>query len=346
MISIECFKGLPIQYESFLIQKYDSFVTTCRYIEIYYNTYNIHYMLVKDSNNLVDLLVFGNKGNAAVCFNSISHIDKDIMDSGLRLLFEVYPTVQRVEIMASYARYNFRKSYVISQSNDYIIDLPSTMDEYISRLGQSTRKNIRNLSSKFSRDYPEARHITLFGEDIRKEIVSEIIALNINRMKSKGIMPGRSESDIVNTYLFSKHYGCVSYIEVNGTIVAGNISFLIGNRIFASVIAHDNNFSKYNVGRICQLNIIQTAIDKKMSTFHFLWGDNEYKKRLLGEPRALYSYCVHRNYYNDYILRKMNALMYLIMIRIRHSKYSKPFKEAIKNYRKNKWKESLPTFES
>ncbi|HLP04294.1 MAG TPA: GNAT family N-acetyltransferase [Paludibacter sp.] len=340
MFTIEYSKGLPVGYESFLIQKYDSYMTTCRYIEVYCSSYNPHYMLVKEQGELTDLLLFGDKGNEAICFNSNTAIDKKVMEECINELFKACPTVQRIGIVNSYAGYKFPRSYMVSQANDYIIELPRTLDEYTSQLGSSTRKNIRNAGSKFSRDYPRAKHVVLFGNEIGKDIIRRIIELNIERMKHKGIVPGKSEMDIELTFRLSQHYGCAAYIEIDGAIAAGNISYIMGKRIFSQVIAHDDNYSRYNLGTICQMDIIQLAIEKKLAALHLMWGDNEYKKRLRGKPQALHSYCVHRHY-NNYLVGRINALAYMVVIGIRHSKYSKPLKEAIKNYRKNKWKDEL-----
>lgn len=62
MISIECIKGLPLQYESFLRERYDSYITTYRYVEVYYPTCEVHYMLVYEGGILIDLLISGNGG--------------------------------------------------------------------------------------------------------------------------------------------------------------------------------------------------------------------------------------------------------------------------------------------
>lgn len=79
MILIECIEGLPFKYEPFLLTKYDSYITTCRYLEIHYSTYDINYMLVYEDNVLIDLLIFGNSGNTSQCFNSLVWLSKKML---------------------------------------------------------------------------------------------------------------------------------------------------------------------------------------------------------------------------------------------------------------------------
>ena len=335
MISIECFKGLPIEYESFLIEKYDSFITTCRYIEVYYPTYDINYMLVYKNNNLIEILVFGNKGNASTCFNSLVDIEQNIVTEFTQKIFEIYPFIKKIEIVASYKNYFLNKSFLIYKSDDHILDLPSTIDEYYMGLGRSTRDNIRKYKVRLLRDYPQVKYVYKFGVEIEKYIIDKIIQLHYDRMKRKGIIYKIDNTRNNNYYKYSQHYGCVTYLEIDGVIVAGCISTVLNKGIFAHVIAHDNNFSKYNVGEVCMFYLIQTSIEKRMKIFHFLWGENEYKKRFMAKPHLLFSYYIYRTYSLNYVYDKVKITFTNILISFQHSKFSKPLRNAIKFYRKS-----------
>jgi len=336
MISIECFKGLPIEYESFLIEKYDSFITTCRYIEVYYPTYDINYMLVYENSNLSELLIFGNRGNKATCFNSLVSIDQNIVTEFQKNIFEKYPFIKKIEIVASYKNYFLNKSFLINKNDDQILNLPSTIDDFYLKLGYHTRKNIKNRRVKLLIDYPKVKFITKFGVDIEESIVDKIIQLNCDIMKQKGIIPGIDNTYKNNIYKYSQHYGCVTYIEIDGVIVAGCISTVLNKGVFAHVLAHDNNFSKYHVGEACMFYLIQTSIEKGLSTFHFLWGENELKKRFMAKPNILYSYYIYKSNSFDYFYNRLKISYQNILANFKNSKFTKPIKKAIKYYRKKK----------
>lgn len=338
MISIECFKGLPTEYESFLIEKYNSFITTCRYIEVYYPTYEINYMLVYENNNIIELFVFGNIGNTSTCFNSLVSINQDLIIEFTKKIFEIYPSIQKIKILASYQKYIFNKSILFFKSDNHILNLPPTMDDYYLKLGSSTRQHIKNRKVRLLRDYQSVNFVTKFGAEIDEIIIDNIIQLNVDRMKHKGKIPGINQTYKNNIFKYSQHYGCVAYIEIDGKIVAGNISTILNNGIFGHVTAHDNNFSKYSVGEICAFYLIQTIIEKGLLTFHFLWGESDLKKRLLAKPHLLFSYLVYRAYSFDYVYRTVNVLFSNILIDFQHSKFSRPLKNAIKFYRKRDWK--------
>ena len=341
MISIKCCKGLPVEYESFLVKKYQSFMTTCRYIEIYYPTYDINYMLVYNDNNLIELLIFGISGDASTCFNSLVHIDKSIVKELATNTFEEYANIKKIIIDASFEEYALKKSILTSKFNDYIINLPPTMEDYYNELGRSTRQHAKNRKSRLLRDYPDVKFITKLGTEIEAEIVEKIIQLNIDRMKHKGKIPGRDNTDMINNFKYSQYYGSVTYIEINGVIVAGCISTVLNKSIYSHIIAHDDNFSKYSIGEVCALHLIQTSIEKGLFTLHSLWGESDLKKRLLAKPHPLFSYLIYRNYTHKYVIDKGKALVSMTSSNIRRSKYSKPFRDAIKNYRKKKMNKQL-----
>ena len=71
MITIQYFNGLPLEYESFLIEKYKSFFTTCRYLEIYQPGDEINYVLISENGSLIEVLIFEMKGDTITCLNKL-----------------------------------------------------------------------------------------------------------------------------------------------------------------------------------------------------------------------------------------------------------------------------------
>lgn len=340
MITIECFKGLPIEHEPFLINKYNSFITTCRYIEIYHSaSFDINYMLVKEEDALIEVLVYGNNGAVSRCFNSLVDIDQSIIDEFTKKLFEIHPTIQKIKIVSTYKEYTSPKSILYSKSDDHILNLPSTMDDYYMKLGSSTRQHIKNRKVRLLRDYKNVNFVVKFGSDIEEHTVDKIIQMNIERMKHKGKTPGLDDTHKNGIYKYSQHYGCVAYIEVDGLIVAGSINTILNKELFGHITSHDNNYSKYNVGELCAFYLIQTSIEKGLTTFHFLWGASDLKRRLLAKPRLLFSYFIYRSYSFDYLFFKANELFLHIFIGFKRSRISNPIRNLITFYRKKKWKE-------
>jgi len=341
MISIECIKGLPLQYESFLKEKYDSYITTCRYIEVYYPTYDIHHMLVYEDETLIDLLIFGNGQAISKCFNSLVVIGQNVIDACIEKVFEIYPTIKKVTIDASYNCYTLRRSVLSFLSDNHILELPASMDEYYSTLGSSTRQTIKNRRVRLMRDYPEAKFVAKFGPEIDEVIVDKIIQLNIERLKFKGRIPRIDNVYKDNLYKYSQYYGFAVYLEINGEIVAGNISTILNKGVFGRITAYNNSYSKYNVGELCAFYAIQMSIERGLKTFHFLWGESDLKKRLLAKPHVLFSYIVYRTYSIDLIVSSLKAFCLRLLVNIRKSKYSKPVINVIKYYHRRRYRQQL-----
>ena len=338
MYLFEFCQGLPLEHESFLLEKYDSFITTCRYIEIYYPTYDVNYFLVYENSSLIDLFVFGNNGSTSQIFNSLVEIKEDLIVELIRNIFERFPIIQKVFIDASYTGYILKNSVPLCQSDDYVLNLPLTMDDYYSELGYHTRKNIKNRKVRLQKDFPTVNCVTKYGHEIEKPIIEKIIHLNCDRLKHKGIKPDLCDTYIDNIYKYSLSYGCVSYLEIDGMIVAGCISTIANKGIFIHVIGFDNNYAKNNVGEICVFQLVQTSIEKGLTTIHFLWGETELKKRLLAKPHLLFSYLIFRTHSIDYIITKFKTMCLHAFIHIKQSKYSLPFRQLIKFIEKKIYK--------
>jgi hypothetical protein len=334
MISIECFNGLPIEYESFLMEKYGSFITTCRYIEIYYASYDNNYMLVYNNGILSELLIFGIKGNTCICFNSLVSLDQNILSEFIKKIFEEYPAIKKIKIDASCKNYDLNKSVLFFKSDDQILNLPSTLDDYYLELGTKTRKHIKARNVKLINEFKNVSFVVKYGGEIEKNVIDKIIQFNRDRMKHKGKVSGIGEIYKTNIYNYSQHYGCVAYLELDGSMVAGCIATIVNKKIYLHVIAHDENFSRYNVGEVCVFNLIHISIDKGLSTFHFLWGQSELKRRFLAKSHILFSYFIYRRYSLDYFICKLKINMLEFLNRFKQSKVSTPIRNGIINFRK------------
>ncbi len=341
MLKVEYYKELPTEYEPFLVERYDSFLTNCRYIEIYTPNYDLNFMCVYQDDKLIDLLIFGNQGDTSTCLNSLVDIDQEIVSACSNKIFEIYPFIKKIVIAASYKNYLLKKSFLFDTTNDFIIRLPHTMDEYFKKLGTKTRQHLKNYKSRLLREIPSVKFVTKYKDEIEEGMIHKIIEMNISRMIQKGIVPAKEIEEKNNFYRYSLHYGCVAYIEIDGEIVAGCISTILNKRIFLQVISHDSRYSKYNVGQLCAVYLIQTAIEKGLLSFHFLWGENDYKKRLSAIPHIMFSYCIYRKYSLEFYYQKVKSRIFRFLIDFRLSKYSKPIRYAIKYYRRKKWSKQL-----
>lgn len=334
MISMECFHGLPLVHESFLVKKYCSYMTSLLYVKIYYPLHYIHYITVYKNSELIELFLFGNKGNTSFCFNSLVSVEQDMINLYSAEIFKNFPEIQKIIISASYKSYSISRSILLSEFNDHIIQLPESIDDYYLTLGKKTRQHLKNYKSKLLRTFTKVKFVTKYKGDIDEAIIEKIVQLSFDRMTAKGIAPGKTQADTKNFFQYCQSYGCVAYIEVDGVVAAGSISYMVGDRIFLYMISHDNSFSKYNLGQVCVLYAIQTAIENRMSTLHLLWGDNEYKARFAGKPNILHTYAIYRSSSLSFMVDNFKAKFNRTLNATKQSKYAKPLRNFVKNYRR------------
>jgi len=336
-------KGLPFEYESFLVEKYNSYITTCRYVEVYYPTYDINYMLVYENENLIEILMYGNSGDTTRCFNALVGMDLNIIDEFTKKIFEIHSAIKKIIIDASFKKYLFKKSILYFTSDDHILQLPLSMEEYYKQLSASTRQTIKNRKVRLLRDYSNVKFVTKYGAEINEVVIDKIMQLDFNKLKYKGVIHG---SDIANKnthvknnlFKFTRQYGCVAYIEIDGVIVAGSINTIVNKSLFGHVTAYDSNYYKYNIGEICAFYLLQTCIENGLLIFHFLWGQSDLKKRMQAKPYLLFSYLIYRSYSIDYLFSYIKVLSSKLIINVKHSEFLKPLKVAIKFFYSRDWK--------
>ena len=211
MVSAECFKGLPFEYESFLVEKYDSCVTTCRYIAIFHATRNHHYMLIQEKDNLLDVIIYDSREDTVTCLNSLSYLKQDTIDVFTNHIFNNYPNIKTIEFPSSYSNLLAEKSILALRSDDFIISLPPSLDDYFKQLGSSTRANVRKHKNKFLKENPQANFVTKTGNEIDRNLIDKIISLNFNRIISKGQVPN------VNSRITSYNVCYTKLLRTSGT---------------------------------------------------------------------------------------------------------------------------------
>ncbi len=84
---------------------------------------------------------------------------------------------------------------------------------------------------------------------------------------------------------------------------------------------------------MCFMYIIETSINKGLKTFHFLWGETEYKRRLLAKPHSLYFYSVYRSYSINYFLDKTKSILENKLRHFEQSEFTRPIRNLIKSIR-------------
>jgi CelD/BcsL family acetyltransferase involved in cellulose biosynthesis len=169
------------------------------------------------------------------------------------------------------------------------------MVEYRAMLGKRTKANMSNYSNKLRREFSDFSFTVATGEGIDPSVIREIVAMNRSRMREKKTTSAIDSNLEHNIVEFSRKYGIVGTVRLNGRIAAGTICYRVGDHCYADVIAHDSAYNKYSIGQVCIYLMIQSLIARGIHAFHMAGGECEYKSRLLGVNNDIYFVSIFRS---------------------------------------------------
>lgn len=126
------------------------------------------------------------------------------------------------------------------------------------------------------------------------EVVHQIAEMNRARMRAKGRIPGVDEPYERRICGLASSQALVGKLVVGGEFVAGALCLKVANEYYLYAVAHDPSYDRYDVGFLGLYKTIIECIELGGAVFHFLWGESEYKYRLMGVKVDLYEVTLHR----------------------------------------------------
>jgi CelD/BcsL family acetyltransferase involved in cellulose biosynthesis len=242
--------------------------------------------------------MYGITGKEITVLNELVEIGQEYLQYFSDAVFSRYPRISVINCNCltgrppdlSYPRRVWRLSH------DIAIPLPSTFEAYHVRLGKQTQKHIRYYLNRLQREFHDFAFHVATAHEIDPAVIGRIVEMNRLRMKNKNVRSGFSTVFEKRIIEFCKYYGVVSTVSIKGRIVAGAVSYAVGNQSYLEVIAHDPEYNKYNAGQVCLYLTVKHMVESGGASFHLLWGENEYKYRFLGVKEDLYFMSIYRSY--------------------------------------------------
>jgi ribosomal protein S8 len=181
-------------------------------------------------------------------------------------------------------------------TEDMILNLPGSVPEYLEKLGNSTRRNIKRYVNKIEREHPSFEFKFFEKGAVTQQQIEQIIKYKITAMTKKGKKTRADQLEVGRILDMVKTCeGLIGIAEIDGQIRGGEIICRVGDNYFSMIGAHDLTYDKYSLGTIgCYLTICE-CIARKGKKFHFLWGRESYKKRLLAVQEEFQNAIVYRS---------------------------------------------------
>jgi hypothetical protein len=280
--------AIPAFVETELIRLYGNlFSSMDLFIAFGMNSSHVHtYVEKTDGENTAIILFQVNQSNIQV-LNEQIFIPEEKLKRFTSHLFKRYKGIHSItfKAIATDMPGTPALGQRVSFTNDVVVQLPTTPENYLAAIGKSTRDNIKRYLKVLKRDFPTFQFQVHGPENTTRAQFLEIIRFNHERMVGKNKVPGTSEKEVERLYALFQRCGLLATVTIDGCVCAGTICYQVGDNYFMRVIAHDPHYNDYRLGVICCYLSVCDCIARGGKHYHMLWGQEEYKYRLMGQQR-------------------------------------------------------------
>lgn len=248
-------------------------------------------------NNVMSLILFRRKKSIVTVLNEVVAISDREIERFSHYIFRKFSDVTVVMFTAIGTNLQ-RRPFTVQRFNcleDIVVSLPANMPDYLASLGTNLRRNLKRRKRELLRDYPDASFKIYTDDEVNKDDIHDVVALNRERMsnKNKVSLIDTREADSLVANLKQSGLACI--ITIDHRVCAGATCIRNGNNYFLTVIAHDSKYDVYSLGILCCAHLIHECIDRGGREFHFLWGRYDYKYALNGVQRDLDQVVIYRS---------------------------------------------------
>lgn len=255
-------------------------------------------LVIHENSVLKHIILFKYKGKEKkiAILNQCIKMSTSDVETICEALFHKFSHVQQIVFSYLFMVNKEKKEKIIYKmiSDDSILELPESMNEYLKTLDKKTRKYFQYYEHRIEKELPDFEVVYSEKQNIRLEQVEQVVQLNRDRMKNKGIRSGVTGILCEKSYQYARLNGFLCLCCDKGNIIGGTICSVVGEHAFVHTVAHDDHYQKYSIGQIALIKTIQYAIDNKIKQIHLLWGDFDYKSRLLCKKCDLFTVVKYR----------------------------------------------------
>jgi len=256
----------------------------------------VHTYVAQNGGRTAAALLFRVQGKRVQVLNEQITMDAAEVERFARHAFDTYPDAGMVcfHAIRAVGRLGLPHQHFY-RTEDIVLTLPPTPEDYLAALGKATRKNFKYHGNRLKRNFPSLQFKVYEDGDIPVSHVRDIIELNRARMATKN---KESEIDAAETDRLTrlvKESGLVSAMILDGRVVAGTVCSRVGANYFMHINAHDPAYDDARMGKLCCYMTICDCIERGGKEFHFMWGRFEYKYLLLGVQQDFDELIVYRS---------------------------------------------------
>ncbi len=288
---------IPDFAEAELERLYQSIFSSMAMLRIYDSSAQISTYVARKGPRVIALLLCRrDHGRLSVC-NEVVQLAPQEISRFSQYIFQRFPATSAITFRAlECAPLSLPfPSQRFNALEDIVLRLPGSVEDYLSRLGKSTRATIRGYMNRLLRAFPSYRCEISEAQAICEQDVRSIIGLHLQRMAQKNRVTTLDADEINRIIQLSQDCGLVGTIVLDDKICAGFISYRMGAHYFMNICAHDPHYEQYRLGTLSGFINISECIRRGGQECHLLWGQHDYKYRFLGEQRDLDNLTIYRS---------------------------------------------------
>ena len=184
-------------------------------------------------------------------------------------------------------------------SENYILDLPPSVTDYLSSIGKSTRKTIQGYSNRLKREFPDFKWETYTAAEIprhqQRALLRQLQAFKSDSMSARGKQALLDKRDRYRLMILASECGLFGVARVKGKVVAGSLACRFGDSYVMLLSAADPEMEPFRLGLLACYWSVCDCIRAQARQCHLLWGRYRYKSQLLAVPHTLFRLNMYRS---------------------------------------------------
>ena len=297
-ITIECHRdSIPDSVEAELDHLYGSLFCSLAHFRVYGGAENASTYIARKHGKAVAIFLFRIEGSVARVVNEWMPLDDVEASRFATYVFASYPSVGLVvfdAVQSSITRLAYPHQS-IDVTEDSVLTLPASEEEFLARLGKSTRGNIRQYLKKLKHECPSFRFTVYRGSEASEDDIRAIVQFNRIRMQNKHKVSAIDDAALEKILQLARVTGLIGVATIDGRPCAGVIGYQIGDHFFSWIRAHDPAYDNYRLGRLTGYLMIGAMIARGITEYHFMWGREEHKAMLQGVERRFKRILLYRS---------------------------------------------------
>ncbi len=250
---------------------------------------------------VIGVLLFRMRGLQAVVLTEMIDLGQDIAAEFCRAVFSRFAYAESVCFNAISLPRPL-SGLVLQQyafSENYVIELPARVEDYVAALGKSTRKTIRGYGNRLQRDHPDLQWEVLRGSEMRSDelrrFLRQLQEFKRASMASRGKRAEMSRRETARMMKLASESGLIGIARQAGRVCGGSLACRVGDNYVMLLSAADPALESYRLGMMCCFWSVCDCIRIGARECHLLWGRYQYKTQLLGYPRSLIRLTIYRS---------------------------------------------------